>query len=255
MPRTFALSATSARSGLAASAMLALAFVLHGGVAAAQADAPVEDGDHRSLEAVHAEFLADDELQLEWPEADPVEIPDPPPDWLRSLANFLGGILEAIGPFLRILFYALCAIAVGSIAWFIGRNLLETRFPSLRRRQRPALEESVAEPYRPDAGAARSLLEEADALAAAGRFAEAVHLLLFRSIEDIQTRREGGVPRSLTAREIARLDALPDRARNGLSPIIQIVERSFFGGRDVDQDGWQAARASYERFAFGEAWA
>ena len=98
------------------------------------------------------------------------------------------------------------------------------------------------------------MLEEADALAHAGKFAEAVHLLLFRSIEDIQTRVETGVPRSLTAREIGRLGFLPDRARTALGPIIAIVERSFFGGRDVDQAGWQTARASYEDFAFGGEW-
>ena len=81
-----------------------------------------------------------------------------------------------------------------------------------------------------------------------------MHLLLFRSIEDIQTRIEIGVPRSLTAREIGKLGFLPDRARTALSPIIAIVERSFFGGRDVDESGWHTARASYEDFAFGEQW-
>jgi hypothetical protein len=108
---------------------------------------------------------------------------------------------------------------------------------------------------RPDAAAARSLLEEADALARQGRFAEAVHLLLFRSIEDIQERVDGGVPNSLTAREIAALGKLPARARRALAPIIQVVERSFFGGRAVEADGWQEARSSYEDFAFGEGWA
>jgi hypothetical protein len=47
---------------------------------------------------------------------------------------------------------------------------------------------------------------------------------------------------------------LPDRVRNALTPIIRIVERSFFGGRDVDEAGWKQARASYHAFAFGEAW-
>src|SRR3546814_10172873 len=42
-----------------------------------------------------------------------------------------------------------------------------------------------------EAGAARALLAEADALAAEGRFAEAAHLLLYRSVEDIEGRRPG----------------------------------------------------------------
>ena len=62
------------------------------------------------------------------------------------------------------------------------------------------------------------------------------------------------MPRSLTAREIGSLGYLPGRARSALGPIIAIVERSFFGGRDVDESGWQTARASYEDFAFGEGW-
>ena len=66
-------------------------------------------------------------------------------------------------------------------------------------------------------------------------------------------RRSGGVPRSLTAREIQSLGDLTQRTREALAPIIALVERSFFGGRPVDADGWQTARASYQSFAFGEA--
>ena len=52
------------------------------------------------------------------------------------------------------------------------------------------------------------------------------------------------------------------RARSGRRPrlaisraVNEVVERSFFGGRAVDADGWQEARRSYEEFAFGEGWA
>ena len=54
---------------------------------------------------------------------------------------------------------------------------------------------------------------------------------------------------------LSGLQNLPERAKRGLGPIIRIVERSFFGGRPVDSDGWLEARASYEDFAFGEGWA
>ena len=67
-------------------------------------------------------------------------------------------------------------------------------------------------------------------------------------------RLEGGVPRSLTAREIGGLGQLPEQAKLALNPIIMIVERSFFGDRDVDAPDWKTARGSYERFAFGEGW-
>ena len=119
---------------------------------------------------------------------------------------------------------------------------------------KPGNPDDILPDIRPDADQARSLLEEADLLARAGKFAEAVHLLLFRSIDDIQQQLEGGVPRSLTAREIGGLGHLPDEAKSALSPIIMIVERSFFGDRDVDEPDWKTARGSYERFAFGEGW-
>lgn len=113
---------------------------------------------------------------------------------------------------------------------------------------------SIVPNLKPAEDHARALLEDADALAAAGRFAEAVHLLLFRSIDEIQNKRSGVIGRSLTSREIGALGILPDPVRETLSPIIQIVERSFFGGQEVGEAGWKEARTSYETFAFGAAW-
>ncbi|MEM0985046.1 MAG: hypothetical protein AAGJ32_02255 [Pseudomonadota bacterium] len=207
-----------------------------------------------ALEAIYERFLEDDELQFSIPEAEPLEARDPPPQWLEATLRFFADVLRWLGPVLRVLFYVICAVGIIAIGWYVAQRFLGVGAPSSRREKLSDYEDSIAQPFRPDAAVARSLLEEADALAAQGRFAEAVHLLLFRSIEDIQTRREGGVPKSLTAREIEQLDSLPERARFGLSPIIAIVERSFFGGRNVDRDGWQSARSSYEDFAFGEVW-
>ncbi len=213
-------------------------------------------GEARSLEEVHAEWSSDTELQLERPEKPP-EPPDPQradlPDWLSGIFEFIGGIFSVLSPVLRVLFYMLLALGLGIVVWFMFGETLRARFGFQRRKREQTLE-SRAQPLRPDAAQARSLLDEADALAQQGRFAEAVHLLLFRSIEDVQRRREGGVPQSLTAREIGSLPALPGRARRALQPIISVVEHSFFGGREVDRSGWETARASYQDFAFGEAW-
>ena len=214
-----------------------------------------EPGLETDLDAVdeaHAAYLSDPALQLERPEQD-IEVadpPDPPPDWLRAFGEFL----DSLAPLFRIIFWIAVALVVAGLLYFIFGEAVRLRFGGPRK-PKSTLPDDVLTDLRPDADAARSLLDEADALARAGRFAEAVHLLLFRSIEDIQTRLDGGVPTSLTAREIAGLGKLPDRARRALKPIIQVVERSFFGGRDVDAVGWQEARRSYEDFAFGEGWA
>ena len=204
-----------------------------------------------ALEQAHRDYLRKTNLQLERPESDPLQFdpPSPPPNWLRSLLAFLAHL----GPLLQLTFYAAIVAVVLGFLYFLFGEALRVRFGRNESKSDKSGDDVIPD-FRPEASVARSLLEEADALAHAGKFAEAVHLLLFRSIEDIQTRVETGVPRSLTAREIGRLGFLPDRARTALGPIIAIVERSFFGGRDVDQAGWQTARASYEDFAFGGEW-
>ena len=207
--------------------------------------------DLAALDAAHEAYAARTDLQLERPEWDapPPQPVKPPPRWLVSLSEFLG----FFAPLFQVLFYLIIVAVVLGFLYFLFGEAIRVRLGGSGRGKVDQGDDVMID-LRPDAAMARSLLEEADALARAGKFAEAVHLLLFRSIEDIQTRLEGGVPKSLTAREIGGLSHLPERVRKGLSPIIGIVERSFFGGRDVDSAGWQEARASYEDFAFGEGW-
>lgn len=206
-----------------------------------------------SFEELHEAYLNDAELQLEHPDPPEVEPPSPPPQtpgWLRAISQFFAGLFDAIG---NVIGYIGLVLVVGLVAWllwFIFGEAISARFGRAKA-PKDEIIESTQEDVRPDAALARSLLEQADMLAREGRFAEAVHLLLFRSIEDIQQRKGGFLPRSLTAREIGGLGDLPERARGALSPIIGVVERSFFGGREVDADGWRTARASYEDFAFG----
>lgn len=217
---------------------------------------PAPDGatietDTEALQRAHAAYLRDGALQLTRPERQdtPVE-PPAPPGWLQAIGRFL----ESLGPVFAALFWIAVAAIVAGLLYFLFGEAIRMRL-GFGKKPRERAEDDILTDIRPDAERARSLLEEADALARQGRFAEAVHLLLFRSIEDIQERLDGGVPTSLTSREIAGLSRLPDRARRALRPIIQIVENSFFGGRGVDAEGWRNARQSYEDFAFGEGWA
>lgn len=205
-----------------------------------------------ALDRAHTDYLNRRDMQLQRPEweAEPLEPRDPPPQWLKWLGDLLGNL----SPLFQFMFYAVIAAVVLGFLYFVFGEAIRVRFGK-RGEGKVDEGDDILIDLRPDAGMARGLLEEADALARAGKFAEAVHLLLFRSIEDIQTRLEGGVPKSLTAREIGGLQHLPERAKSGLGPIIRIVERSFFGGRPVDSEGWREARASYEDFAFGEGWA
>jgi hypothetical protein len=101
---------------------------------------------------------------------------------------------------------------------------------------------------------ARALLAEADALAGAGRYSEAAHLLLFKSIEEIQRRRPKVVRPALTSRDIAGAPQLPPGPRTAFQRIAMSVERSLFGGRALSAGDWQGCRAAYEEFALAREW-
>lgn len=168
-----------------------------------------------------------------------LEAPKPPP-WLKPLMAFI----EAIGPFLIYVFWGGLILGALLILWFLVREFVPDRW--FRRK----IEVGVTD-WRPDPGRARALLEEADRLAAEGRFEEAIHILLFRSIDDLVAHRPGAVKPALTSRDIAVLEVLPERARGAFTRLAQSVERTFFGGRPAGAEEFGAARADYRAFAEG----
>jgi hypothetical protein len=194
--------------------------------------------------AAHARLLRDTTLQFDFAAAPP---PSKPPEWLNGLAP----LFKALAAVMPYLFWGVLGLGLLAIVVFIARELLAVRWPGLKRKKRAP--KPVAE-WRPSEAEARALLEDADRLAAEGRYAEAAHLILFRSIEEIQGRRPHLLKPALTSRDIAGLDALPAQAREAFAGITALVERSFFGGRAVDAEGFGRCRAAYEAFAFPEAW-
>jgi len=194
----------------------------------------------QKLALAHKALLKTRGLQFDFTTMPP---PKPPP-WLEPLAN----ILKAIGPYLVYVFWGGLIIGAALILYFILRELVpETWF----RRRRKAV--PVAD-WRPDAGAARALLEDADGLAAEGQFEAAIHLLLFRSIDDLASRRPGAVRPALTSRDIAALEVVPPKPREAFVRLAQTVERTFFGGQPAGADAFATARQDYEAFAFAEGW-
>jgi hypothetical protein len=181
----------------------------------------------------------------------PYKSPDPP-DWLKRLAEWLGDALQnlfgplgrALGlswPAMKTIGIALAAAVVLAILWFwVIRPLIAWK------RMRPDEEEAE---WTPDRAAAIALLEDADRLAAEGRYGEAAHLLLQRSVRHIAEARPDWLEPASTAREIAVLPMLPERARQAFAAIAARVERNLFALRDLDLADWQAARAAYADFA------
>ena len=218
-------------------------------------DPSIQRVEEARLDQVMAAYEADDSLQRERPEWEP-ETPEFEPVRERPGPNpfidAIAGFLRAIGPVVGYLLLGAIALAILYALYIIFGESIALR--GRQKEKQAAPDVSIVPDLRPEHARATALLEDADALAAEGRFAEAVHLLLFRSIDEIQEKHSGVVGRSLTSREIGALSILPSPIRDALSPIIRIVERSFFGGRDVDETGWKEARSSYETFAFGGAW-
>ncbi|MEA3052553.1 MAG: hypothetical protein QOG72_1456 [Sphingomonadales bacterium] len=217
------------------------------------------------LAAAHEALKADPSIQFSMA---PVQPPAPPPKWLRDFVEWLGEALKPVGrffnwiggfmpdaPYARIFLWTVLALAAAALAAMIYVRIRdgEWRLP----RRRPAVSVDPGpdeEAWSPEAAPARSWLREADALAAQGRYSEAVRHLLFRSIEDIGRRRPRLVRPALTSRELARAEALPPPARSLFARIAGLVERSLFGGRAVEAGDWSEARAAYADLVLPGTW-
>lgn len=203
-----------------------------------------------SAPAGWADIRNDGDLQFA-----PVTIPEIPPrqpswfervlddlfGWLADLFAPLGQLLGASWWWLQ---WALLAAAIG-----LALVMLVRMFGPGAGFRRPRKTAQDAEEWQPDRAATLALLEDADRLAAEGRFDEATHLLLLRSVGHIADARPDWVDPSSTARELAALPALPDAARTAFGVIAGRVERSLFALRTLDRPDWEAARAAYAEFA------
>jgi len=189
------------------------------------------------------EMRANSDIQFE-----PVELPEvaPPPDWLVKVMEWLSDLFApvagAIGASWFILKWVLLALAIGLIAYLVWQMV----WPSIGKRKAAT---DGPDEWVPEQAAALALLEDADKLAAEGRYDEATHLLLQRSVGQIADARPDLVEPSSTAREIAAEPALPDKARTAFGIIAQRVERSLFALRSLSAEDWQAARTAYADFA------
>jgi hypothetical protein len=210
----------------------------------------VSVGDHeQAFAAAHRKLLATRGLQFDFTA---VPVPPPPPTWLLKLLKAIGPGFVAIAPALKYVFWGGLILGAVLIAWFIVRDLTRVGRGD---RAAPAHLRQADAGWRPTVEKARALLSDADRLAAEGRYAEAAHLILNRSIDDFAGRRPGAVKPALTSRDLARAEAMPPEARATFAVIAEVVERSLFGGRPVDAARFAACRQAYEDFALPERWA
>lgn len=208
--------------------------------------AKAADGFARDWQALRADG------DIQFAPVQPPATPEPP-GWFTAFLEFLGRLLSPLGDalaalgrvigvsgqFLTWLVLALGAAILAYLAW---------RLLAPRLMRRPTDTEPGAD-WAPEAGEARALLDEADRLAAEGRYDEATHLLLIRSVGQIAEARPDWLGPSSTAREIATLPTLSQAARDAFATIAGRVERSIFALQRLSADDWHAARAAYAEFA------
>ncbi len=222
--------------------------------AAAQSLSESQDNSGGSTPAGWEELRADDSIQFA-----PVTIPETPPpepSWLSKLLDdffeWLAEVLAPLGELIGSSWWWLRWVPVALVAVFALVLIVRLIDPSLFRFGRMPKAKGAAAPeevWRPDAAASLALLEDADRLAAEGRFDEATHLLLQRSVAQISAARPDWVEPSSTARELAALPALPAAARDAFRVIATRVETSLFALRSLERADWEAARAAYAQFA------
>ncbi len=167
------------------------------------------------------------DLQLAMPS------PEPPP-WHPSLPGWVGWVV--IG------------VIAAVLAYGIGGYLLTDVLPFWRRRGR--LDWAEAPPTGDGAAAMpASAIDAADALAADGRIADAMHRLLLGGLAALRDRPGAALADSLTSREILRRASLPEPARAALRDMILRVEVTHFGARPTSAHDYAACRARFAELA------
>lgn len=178
------------------------------------------------------------------------------PGWFdeiwRAIIEFLAMILGPVGEFLALNWSVVQWVLLGLLAVFVLYWLARNFGPLARMRADETANAGAAtsDPdWQPTQQESVALLADADRLAAEGRFDEATHLLLKRSVNQIAKAQPKWVDPSSTARELAALPALSQRAAHAFGTIAERVERSLFALRPLDKSDWEAARSAYANFA------
>jgi hypothetical protein len=203
----------AARASRTTGALAAVAILGAGaGHLAAQTSQQVKDAADRAIRRL--------DLQTEFPRE------SPPPDFHFNLPP------ETI--------WVVVAIAVGILLYAL-RDLI----PAWRSASGNAWTQEEGTPADGRPGDQALILEEADELAAAGRFVEAMHVLLLQGLAHMRQRLEHQFSDSLTSREILHTTRLPEAARAALRDVVDRVELSYFGKRPAALPDYTACRESF----------
>ena len=147
-----------------------------------------------------------------------------------------------IPDFVKAVLYVLAGAAVLALVALLARAFLDR---GRDRKEVAASKAPVPDPSRPVPAVA---FDDADRLAREGRFAEAIHVLLLRTLAALAAQG-AGLAVSLTSREVVHEATLTAEARTALAGLVDSVEVSRFGSVVPDAAEYAASRARFERLA------
>lgn len=189
----------------------------------------------RSLEAVYRAGDYQTNLPAGTPVADSA-VAHPsgmPADWFLT-------DLGALGEVLRVLVWAGAAVGVVLAVIYLARRLIPGALSN-----RPADEAAVEDAP----GLSEAPLHDAHALAREGRFAEAIHVLLLRTLEQLFRAKGTVVAPGWTSREVLARAAYPEQARDALAGLVTAVETCTFGGRPASEDDFRLCEDRFRHLA------
>jgi len=93
------------------------------------------------------------------------------------------------------------------------------------------------------------LLEDAESLAAEGRYAEAIHALLLRVLEALAHGAPRRIGPGLTSREVARALSLAEPQAAALDALVEVVEGCLFGHAAADRRDYESCLRGYQLLA------
>lgn len=229
-------------------AFVALLLAFPGGAGA------VKVSDERLREIVE-EVYADGDYQTEFPD-EVIRGEDAPQsaekrswdvcDSLPSVCEFMDAIGPVYAQFLRIALITFAFVGISILAFALFGEIGEWTFLSRQREGEaagPAAGERAVETLRP----AGELLAEAEELARAGAFTEAIHQLLLCALSEVRSRLDPDLAPALTSREILRRETVAGAVRDALSQLVAAAEMCHFAGRPANEAGYRHCRQTLDQ--------
>jgi hypothetical protein len=134
------------------------------------------------------------------------------------------------------------AIAIITLLAIMFREPIQARL-------QPTFSPAGPEPPEPPSADPLALLARADQLAAAGRYAEAMHCVLLAATTILGRGRPPKTSDSLTSWELLRAATLPPPQLDALRDLVLRAERAWFGRRPAGPEDYQQVRGSFHVFA------